>query len=281
MKKPTQEEKAKMVANDKVAPEMLSKQAANEKTKVEATTQTTEDIPKPNSQVKCTAIPKSFNELHQYAEQGDAKLEFALGLAYQDGIWGDEKVDRNFALAFNWFKKSAEQGYPRAEFAVGHCYMEGQGVARYPSGGIDWYQKASHHGNPDAQFALGVSYMLGEGVEKDIATGKQLLVNSAKRGNNEAIQALTLLNVLPINAQILDAEPGETDLLLGHGLNKTQAINAEALIHKYGFTVGKTLKEINTIFNKYPVNIYNFLSDVDGLDKFMNALALKRDLINK
>lgn len=71
-----------------------------------------------------------MEELIKQAEQGDAKAQFQLGLAYYNG----ESINRNYSKAYYWFQKAVEQGNNDAQNYLGnlmkiHVLIDSQ---RYP-----------------------------------------------------------------------------------------------------------------------------------------------------
>jgi TPR repeat protein len=60
------------------------------------------------------------------AEQGDAVIQFNLGLLYSSG----KGVQQNYEEAAKWFQKSAEQGYDKALYNLGLLYSNGNGVPK-------------------------------------------------------------------------------------------------------------------------------------------------------
>ena len=52
-----------------------------------------------------------MDELIKQAEQGDAKAQFLLGLAYYNG----EGTHKNYSKAYYWFQKAVEQGNDKAQ----------------------------------------------------------------------------------------------------------------------------------------------------------------------
>ena len=52
-----------------------------------------------------------MEELIKQAEQGDAKAQFLLGLAYYNG----EGTHKNYSKAYYWFQKAVEQGNGEAQ----------------------------------------------------------------------------------------------------------------------------------------------------------------------
>jgi TPR repeat protein len=60
--------------------------------------------------------------LRASAEQGDAEVQYVLGLKYKAG----EDVPQDYAIAVSWFRKASERGYAAAEYELGEMYYGGQ-----------------------------------------------------------------------------------------------------------------------------------------------------------
>jgi putative methionine-R-sulfoxide reductase with GAF domain len=76
----------------------------------------------------------TLEQLHQFAEKGDAVAQNALGLRYATG----NGVRLNEAEAVLWFTKSAEQGYVPAQSKLGSIYYSGRGVPSDPNRAYFW-----------------------------------------------------------------------------------------------------------------------------------------------
>ncbi len=105
----------------------------------------------------------ALQEFKPLAEQGDAGVQFILGVMYQKG----QGVPQDYAEAMKWFLKAAEQGDAGAQFNLGFMYAKGQGVPQDYAEAIKWYQKAAEQGDASAQNNLGVMYKYGWGVPQD------------------------------------------------------------------------------------------------------------------
>ena len=76
------------------------------------------------------------------AEQGNALVQFNLGLMYQLG----QGIKQDNAEAVKWYRKSAEQDHAKAQFNLGVMYNKGKGVKRNPSKAKEWFRKACENG---------------------------------------------------------------------------------------------------------------------------------------
>ena len=97
------------------------------------------------------------------AEEGDARSQYNLGVAYFNG----EGVPQDYALAFSWNSKAAEQGHAQAISNLGLYYASGLGVAKDLVQAISYYQTAVALGVTWAINNLGALHENGEGVAKD------------------------------------------------------------------------------------------------------------------
>ena len=97
------------------------------------------------------------------AKAGQAKAQFYLGLAYDNG----QGVPQDFVQAANWYRKAAEQGGADAQNNLGVLYYNGQGVPQDFVQAANWWRKAAEQGYAGAQNNLGVLYGNGQGVPQD------------------------------------------------------------------------------------------------------------------
>ena len=66
----------------------------------------------------------ALREWTPLAKQGNADVQFNLGLLYKNG-WGVPQDDKT---AVKWWKLAAEQGYSGAQYNLGFMYYNGKGV---------------------------------------------------------------------------------------------------------------------------------------------------------
>ena len=136
---------------------------------------------------------RTFSDLLDKAQRGDADAQFKLGICYADGLG----VEVNAAEAFKWYRKSAEQGNAMAQLNIGICYGEGKGVPEDKAESEKWlrmcneskikaylgfFEKAKA-GDAHAQAMLGFCYDTGLGVEEDKVEAKKWYGKSADQGN--------------------------------------------------------------------------------------------------
>ncbi len=120
------------------------------------------------------------------AELGDAKGQYSLGVAYNEG----KGVTQDYALAAQWFRKAADQGLAQAQNNLGFLYQQGQGVPQDKAQAAEWFRKAAEQGYAQAQKNLGLAYRDGSGVAKDLTKAAQWLGKAAAQGDAEAQVAL-------------------------------------------------------------------------------------------
>ena len=64
-------------------------------------------------------------EMLQLAEAGDAELQLALGVMYEQG----KGIRQDYTEAVRWYRKAAEeQGFAVAQYNLGRMYEQGKGV---------------------------------------------------------------------------------------------------------------------------------------------------------
>jgi len=105
----------------------------------------------------------ALQEWRPLAEQGDAVVQYNLGVMYEKG-WG---VLQDYAEAEKWYQLAAEQGNAFAEYNLGVMYEKGNGVLQDYAEAVKWYRLAAEQGNASAQNNLGTIYELGNGVLQD------------------------------------------------------------------------------------------------------------------
>ncbi len=105
----------------------------------------------------------AIRELRPLAEQGNAKVQYNLGLMYRKG----QGVPQDYAEAVKWYRKAAEQGNANAQNNLGVMYRNGQGVPQDYAEAVGWWRKAAEQGHANAQNNLGFMYRNGEGVSQD------------------------------------------------------------------------------------------------------------------
>lgn len=116
------------------------------------------------------------------AEQGNATLQFNLGIMYQQGL-GAPQSD---TAAVTWYRKAAEQGDAQAQMNLGFMYVNGAGVPQSHAEAAKWWRKAAEQGNADGQNNMGLMYEKGEGVPQSDTTAVTWYRKAAKQGHANA-----------------------------------------------------------------------------------------------
>ena len=116
------------------------------------------------------------------AEQGDADVQYNLGMMYFEG----RGIEEDDVEAAKWYRKAAEQGNAKAQNELGDMYEYGVGVEQDDAEAVKWYRKAAEQGDADAQYELGDMYSIGLGVEQDDAEAVKWYRKAAEQGNVEA-----------------------------------------------------------------------------------------------
>ena len=78
--------------------------------------------------------------LHPLAEDGDARAQYMVGLAYDLG----NGVPQDYTKAANWYRKAALQGAPDARASLGALYARGQGVPQDYAQAAKWWRMAGN-----------------------------------------------------------------------------------------------------------------------------------------
>jgi TPR repeat protein len=116
------------------------------------------------------------------AEQGDAKAQYNLGIAYDKG----QGVAQDYAKAAQWYRKAADQGLTQAQNNLGILYKQGQGVPQDYAQAAGWFRLAAGLGFAQAQHNLGLAYRDGQGVKQDRGQALQWLQKAAGQGDEQA-----------------------------------------------------------------------------------------------
>ncbi|HBO12982.1 MAG TPA: hypothetical protein DD491_09385, partial [Halieaceae bacterium] len=104
---------------------------------------------------------------------------FAEDYAAGEAAW--QRGEHAAALA-QWLPL-AEAGQARAQFAVGLAYDRGQGVERDAATAARWYRRAAAQELADAEYNLALLYLDGRGVKQDLEETVRLFRAAAERGH--------------------------------------------------------------------------------------------------
>ena len=124
----------------------------------------------------------ALREWEPIAEQGDAAVQYNLGLMYQNGQVGTQ----DYKEAVKWYFKSGEQGYAEAQYNLGVMYEQGQGVIQNYKEAANWFSKSAEQGYTSAQYNLGFMYIKGQGVLQDNVYAHMWWNLAASNGNANA-----------------------------------------------------------------------------------------------
>ncbi|CNP68956.1 TPA: sel1 repeat family protein [Neisseria gonorrhoeae] len=102
----------------------------------------------------------------------------ALGL--NQAVWAGDVSD------FRENLQAAEQGNAAVQFNLGVMYENGQGVRQDYVQAVQWYRKASEQGDAQAQYNLGLMYYDGRGVRQDLALAQQWLGKACQNGDQNS-----------------------------------------------------------------------------------------------
>lgn len=128
----------------------------------------------------------AFSMYKEYAEQGDADAQYALGVLYYDG----KGVIKDIQQSAKWITKAAEKGVTKAQLFLGNLYFAGEGMKQDYEDAIKWYLLAAKKGNVDAQFNMGLMYENGFGVAVDCDRAHEWYSKAANQGDEEAQEVI-------------------------------------------------------------------------------------------
>jgi S1-C subfamily serine protease len=148
-----------------------------------------------------------FEEIKARAENGDAALQYQLGLCYFNGT----SVAKDYLEAARWWRKSAEQDYAPAQYQFGLCYYAGYGVGQDYAESAKWWAKAAERGNAPAQYNLGCCYFYGYGAGKNLVEADKWLNLAAAAGNENARLLLPQIEGLMASDQLALAQQAVRD----------------------------------------------------------------------
>ena len=92
---------------------------------------------------------------------------FGIGWSgdFQKGVNAYEKGD--YATALKEWTPFADQGHAKAQYNLGVAYANGEGVFQDYKTAVKWYILSAEQGNAKAQYNLGIMYDNGKGVLQD------------------------------------------------------------------------------------------------------------------
>jgi hypothetical protein len=125
-----------------------------------------------------TGAARDISILKTDAENGNAKSQVQLGMAYISGI--GVAVDE--AEAAKWFRQAAEQGNVDGEYFIAELYLTGRGVPVSSNEAVKWMKRAAEAGDPRAQFNVAVMYSQGYTVNKNYNEAAKWMRKAADQG---------------------------------------------------------------------------------------------------
>lgn len=138
--------------------------------------------------------------LQALADQGDALMQFALGLMYETGEIGPSDVE-----AAALYRLAADQGLQEAQYRLAVFYADGKGVTQDTEEAIRLYYQAAIQGNSEsqgamrafadqgiasAQYLVGLMFDTGVGSSQGTAMAAQYYNLAALQGHAEAYKGL-------------------------------------------------------------------------------------------
>ena len=128
---------------------------------------------------------------------------------YDDAVAAYERGD--YATAFQEFLPYAEQGNAKAQYNVGLMYDKGWGVPENDAEAAKWYRQAAEQGEADAQSNLGRMYARGDGVSQDRVTAYMWCSLAEAQGHKKAARDLNFARRTMSPAQIAKAQALATE----------------------------------------------------------------------
>ncbi len=136
--------------------------------------------------VRTSLDAQALESIRESAENGDARAQRILGIAYQEG----RLLPKDDAEAALWYRKAAEQGDPLGQRLLGAAYDRGLGVPEDHVEAAQWYLRAADQGQAWAQLIIGSMYQRGRGVPQSDAQAAEWFRKSAIQGNRGGQNAL-------------------------------------------------------------------------------------------
>ena len=113
------------------------------------------------------------------------------GADFQKGVEAYNKSD--YVTALREWTPLAEQGDADVQYSLGMMYDLGQGVRQNYIAAVKWYKLAAEQGQANAQAALGQMHQNGEGVPKDLIRAHMWFHIAATAGVKYADEAREIL----------------------------------------------------------------------------------------
>ena len=149
------------------------------------------------------------------AVEGDADLQYLIGLIHDEGEW----VDSDPQEAVAWYRRAAEQGHPAAQNNLGLCYSSGRGVAPSRTEAARWFARSAAQGFAAAKNNQGVLMLFEPETDDDQPRALALLTEAAEAGDPKAQMVLASIHAEGLDGEVdslaarrwfeLSAESGE------------------------------------------------------------------------
>jgi TPR repeat protein len=218
-------------------------------------------------------ITTAIGLIQPLADQGDPQAQLFLGILYHFGIRG------GLPEAAKWVRRAADRGYAKAQGKLGLMYRHGEGVPKDSAEALKWDRRAADQGDVFSESSLSSAYRDGEGVPKDIIRAYMWATLAAKTGgpycrvpitrdgrlrhdvcvddfSKLASESVDFLASLMTSAQVAEAQklasewkPGQQSL----NMTSAQIKEYQETLERLGAIVGKTLPEMQALFNDFGV----------------------------
>jgi uncharacterized protein len=126
------------------------------------------------------------------------------GADWNKGYTAYESGD--YATALREWRPLAEQGNAYVQYSLGLMYSKGQGVPQDYKAAVKWYTLAAEQGFATGQYFLGMMYVLGSGVIKDAVYAHMWLNIAASNGDEDGGKLRDLVAKEMTSSQIEKAQ---------------------------------------------------------------------------
>ena len=160
---------------------------------------------------------KGFKLMEAAASRGDAKAQFAMGMAYRDGL---HEIEKNSEMSMNYLKRAADGGHPQAQYfyamamqnisenefkkylkmsADSRCIEAIRDYAVHLLGtkevtkAFEYLKIGVEMSDPFCQFALAGAILSGNPTPEDADKALELLQRSSDNGYDPAKETLKML----------------------------------------------------------------------------------------
>ena len=125
----------------------------------------------------------AYNIWKVFAEEGDAKSQFYLGVSYENGL-GEKGsgVEKDYPQALFWYIKAGEQGIARAHYNIGNMFFNGRGMSVDYKEASRRFKLAADQDYPPAQYNYAYGLEQGLGGEKDPNAAFEWYLKAAENG---------------------------------------------------------------------------------------------------